>query len=262
MNDWTHFEERYGAEIGRGAQCRVYRSGDHAIKVLTEGHCLLDALRKSYALAVVEEAGIPLSNLEGVYKEAGHIVIETRYVAGDELMNVLSALMEQGNDDAITRHVEKMVAMQVQMHATEVEGLGSTHAFCRNYIQRCFGMGEPYRTQLLRLLDGLPDGDRLCHNDYHPRNILFDGKDHTVIDWDSATIGDPAGDVAHSYAVTLMSSKMLADAYLDRYLETTGMDPERVERWLPLHALELYDVLKDDGKPYKEALKPLFAQLG
>ncbi len=108
---------------------------------------------------------------------------------------------------------------------------------------------------------GHAKGDRLCHNDYHPRNILFDGKGYTVIGWNSATKGDPAGDVARSYAVTLMSDKHLADGYLKRYLDRSGMHPTRVERWLPLHAIELYGILKDDVQPYKDVLKPLLSVL-
>ncbi len=263
MDNWSHFEAKYGKAIGQGAQCRVYRENDSAIKVLTRNHTLLDALRESYALAVVENIDIPIANLEGVYKEAGHSVIVTRYVAGDELMEAMIECVAQGDSAALGQHIDTMVAMQIKMHSAQVEGLGlgGTRTFCRNYVQRCFGMGEPYKTNLLQLIDALPDGDRLCHNDYHPRNILFDGEKYTVIDWDSATIGDPAGDVAHSYAVTLMSDEQLANEYLDRYLRESDMDPARVWQWLPLHAIELYDVLKNDGKPYKDVLVPLFERL-
>ncbi len=261
MNKWSHFEAKYGQAVGRGAQCRVYRKKGLAIKVLTQNHTLLDALRESFALAVVENVDLPIANLEGVYKEAGHCVIATRYVEGDELMETMIECIRTKNSSALEHHLDMMVAMQIKMHSAGVEGLGDAKTFYRTYFQHYFGMGEPYKTNVLQLIDRLPEGDRLCHNDYHPRNILFDGTNYTVIDWDSATIGDPAGDVAHSYAVTLMSDKQLADEYLKRYLRESGMDPARVKQWLPLQAIELYDVLKNDDNPYKRALVPLFEEL-
>ncbi|WP_308495210.1 hypothetical protein [Micromonospora purpureochromogenes] len=33
------------------------------------------------------------------------------------------------------------------------------------------------------MLDGLPDGDRLCHDDFHPGNVLLAVDWTAVIDW-------------------------------------------------------------------------------
>jgi hypothetical protein len=35
---------------------------------------------------------------------------------------------------------------------------------------------------LLLLLKDLPDGDRLCHGDFHPWNIIASGKEVVVVD--------------------------------------------------------------------------------
>ena len=40
------------------------------------------------------------------------------------------------------------------------------------------------KEKLLALLRRLDDGARqICHGDFHPRNILLDGKKHWIIDW-------------------------------------------------------------------------------
>ncbi len=38
----------------------------------------------------------------------------------------------------------------------------------------------------LEKLDGLPDGDRLCHGDLHPGNLLLGRDGPAVIDWTDA----------------------------------------------------------------------------
>jgi aminoglycoside phosphotransferase (APT) family kinase protein len=50
----------------------------------------------------------------------------------------------------------------------------------------------------LRVLETLPDGDRLCHGDFHPGNILMSARGPVVIDWPNATRGDPHADFART----------------------------------------------------------------
>jgi thiamine kinase len=51
----------------------------------------------------------------------------------------------------------------------------------------------------LQALDQLSDGDRLCHGDFHPGNVMRRrGGGHAVIDWKNAMRGDPAADVART----------------------------------------------------------------
>ena len=60
------------------------------------------------------------------------------------------------------------------------------------------------RDAALRALQQLPDGDRLCHGDFHPGNVLRRRRGgYVVIDWKAATRGDPAGDVARTRLLLL-----------------------------------------------------------
>jgi Ser/Thr protein kinase RdoA (MazF antagonist) len=54
----------------------------------------------------------------------------------------------------------------------------------------------------LRVLDGLPSGDRLCHGDYHPGNVMVTADGVSVIDWPNAARGVPEAD--HARALLLM----------------------------------------------------------
>ena len=49
-----------------------------------------------------------------------------------------------------------------------------------------------------RVLDRLPDGDRLCHGDYHPGNVLLRPDRTAVIDWGAATRGVSEADYART----------------------------------------------------------------
>lgn len=51
----------------------------------------------------------------------------------------------------------------------------------------------------------LPDGEALCHGDFHPRNVIVDGDELTIIDWVDASSGPPAADLARSAIIFLGS---------------------------------------------------------
>jgi hypothetical protein len=108
------------------------------------------------------------------------------------------------------------------------------------------------RTFATRVLDGLPDGDRLCHGDYHPGNVLLAADRTAVIDWAGATRGVPDADHARTllllrWADPLPGTPLLSRALIaagrsllaHRYARTyrRGAPPLRqVDSWLVVHA--------------------------
>jgi Ser/Thr protein kinase RdoA (MazF antagonist) len=116
----------------------------------------------------------------------------------------------------------------------------------------------------LRALRG-PDGERLCHADFHPGNVLLrrDGG-YVVIDWKAAARRDPAGDVArtrlllpHAWIpgsgrrrLQLLLTPIrrgLYSTYLRAYRRRRRLDPAAIDAWVPvLAAARLsYDIAEE-----------------
>jgi Ser/Thr protein kinase RdoA (MazF antagonist) len=108
---------------------------------------------------------------------------------------------------------------------------------------------EGVRDKAEQRLAALPDGDRLCHGDLHPGNVIG-GR---VIDWTAASAGDPAADVARTCLLLAAAATpteqpawkragegaarfQLTDAYLRAYRRERPLEPAAVERWLPVLA--------------------------
>ena len=124
-------------------------------------------------------------------------------------------------------------------------------------------LGELKRVAL-EALEELPDGDRLCHGDFHPANILMDGDTPVLIDWSNATRGDPMADVARTRmmlrlgepppgtsillrAMALVGRNLLLSLYLRSYRRRRPLDMEQVERWeVPVTAARLAEGIAEE----------------
>jgi phosphotransferase family enzyme len=73
-----------------------------------------------------------------------------------------------------------------------------------------------------RVLDGLPDGDRLCHGDYHPGNLLLAGDRIAVIDWGAATRGTAEADHARTLLLLRWADPLPGTPVVSRALIATG----------------------------------------
>lgn len=90
-----------------------------------------------------------------------------------------------------------------------------------------------------------------CHGDFHPLNVMVDGKAGSVIDWTDAGLGDRHGDVARTQLLFRVAAvaagsqaervllkgagPMLAMGYVRRYSAQLPVDRERLVTWEVVH---------------------------
>ncbi len=88
------------------------------------------------------------------------------------------------------------------------------------------------RGKILEILDSLPDGDGLCHGDYHPENVILASDGIAVIDWIRACKGCFLADVA--------KSSLLLETWLPLRIKAMGkgMDPEVIKEFNEVYVSE------------------------
>ncbi|WP_150272049.1 phosphotransferase family protein [Paenibacillus tepidiphilus] len=114
------------------------------------------------------------------------------------------------------------------------------------------------KSAVLEQLARLPAGDRLCHGDYHPDNVLISGKPW-IIDWMTGITGDPNADVARTVLLLSMGAmppgtpfirkiitsffrQRLTKLYIKEYLKLSGQSYAAVNAWiLPVAAARLLE---------------------
>jgi Ser/Thr protein kinase RdoA (MazF antagonist) len=127
-----------------------------------------------------------------------------------------------------------MARLQIAIHGHPGTHLGSLKTRLAANIARM--PDEALRRRLLHGLAALPEGDRLCHGDFHPWNILGPPGREVVVDWLDACAGDPAADVCRSYVLIRPVAPDLAMAYVETYAAAAGESRDRILAWLPFVA--------------------------
>lgn len=158
-------------------------------------------------------------------------------------------------------------------------GLPAMRDQLRRQIELCDPALLPERLARFALneLAGLPDGDRLCHSDFHPGNIMETQGEHVVIDWTHATRGDPAadftrsrllgrlGDVPPGTALVVrvgakFARRLLLDSYVRSYQRAGRLDAALATRWeVPVAAARLREGIERENP---KLLRLLEARVG
>jgi aminoglycoside phosphotransferase (APT) family kinase protein len=124
-------------------------------------------------------------------------------------------------------------------------------------IEATPGIPDALRASALAELARLPDGDALCHGDFHPENVLLCPDGPIVIDWPNATRGDACADFARTSVMMRVGALppgtpalirwgvrggrgAFLRLYVAGYAETLRHDDATTRRWQFVRAVDRF----------------------
>jgi Ser/Thr protein kinase RdoA (MazF antagonist) len=223
---------KLGRRLGGGKEAEVFECGERVLKLYRAGAPKSSAFREAAYLAIVEALGLPAPAALGVE------------LIGERWGVAMSLAPGESFADAIVRqparapeYLEAMARLHVRIHSHPGTRLGSMKARLRTNIrEQATMLGEPRQLLLQDGLAQLPDGDSLCHGDFHPWNILGPSASAVVVDWLDACEGSAAADVCRSYVLMKHAAADLASAYVETYAAAGGSARADIFAWLPFVA--------------------------
>ncbi len=217
--------------IGSGKEAEVFACGALALKLYPSGAPKRAVFREASVLALAESLGLPVPQVQGVQQIDGRWGVLMSRAEGPSF-----ACTMRRHPDRVPACLQAMAALQAQIHSHSGQFLPALKVRLDADIRKAGALGRARQAALLQRLAGMPDGDRLCHGDFHPFNILGRPGDAVVIDWPIASRGDPAADVCRTYVLIKPSAPAIASDYLDACATVQGMTRDRILRWLPVIA--------------------------
>lgn len=212
--------------IGTGKVAEVFARGPHVLKRYRSASAKADALREGAILAALEPLGLPAPRVHAVSAENGHWGVVMDRAPGRPFLETMLA-----DAAAVPAHIAAMVRLHRRIHDAAVAGLPGHKAKLAAAIGRAPGLDAGLRARLMAQLAALPAGERLCHLDFHPGNIIGTPEAAMVVDWPDAALGDPAADVCRTWVLLHPHAPALADGYLAAYAASSGVTPEAILAW-------------------------------
>jgi hypothetical protein len=220
-----------GPLIGSGRIAEVFEYGDQVVKLYRDPAARSPAFIEAAILAIVSDHNLPAPGVHEVGRYAGRWGLVMDRAPGEPL-----ARFTQGQPELIPEAVDEMVSLHLRMHQKPEPRLPSLKARLANRISRAPQLAPALREKLLAGLAALPEGNRLCHGDFHPFNVIGLPGQAMVIDWLDASSGHPAADVCRSFVILLRAVPELAENYVDRYATLSAKPRQAVFAWLPFVA--------------------------
>jgi len=217
--------------IGHGATTTIYRDGNTAVKLYVDApidEADNEAARQQFAY----NAGLPVPAVYGIRKlENNSVALDMEYIAGQPLM-------QPGMDrDNRSRAIQVLVNLQCEVHKVHASNLPKLTDRLAWRIKTAQYLDEPQKGDLLSLLHFMDGGfDNLCHGDFHPLNILYDGSKHWIIDWVDAAAGNPLADACRTYLIFKQYMSRAAGIYLRTFCKESKTKQDDVLKWLPIIA--------------------------
>ncbi|MEU4220526.1 aminoglycoside phosphotransferase family protein [Actinoplanes sp. NPDC026623] len=204
-----------GAKIGAGREADVHAWGDDTVVKLYRpgfgGH-------RAEALALTKLDGHGVApRLIDVVDCDGRIGLVLERLGGQDMLTLL-----QRQPWRVLGLARALATAHLAVHAIRVpEGLPDLRERLAAHIDDA-ALPPPLRDFAVRVLHELPDGDHVCHGDYHPGNVLVTADRVNVIDWVGATRGVPEADHARTLLLLRRADPLPGTPLLSRALMATG----------------------------------------
>lgn len=220
-----------GPLLGAGKVAEAFEYGEHVLKLYRDPRARSTAFAEAAILAIVADHGLPTPDVieAGRYRDRWGLVMSR---APDKPLAVLAT----ENPAIAPAALDAMAALHVRVHAETELRLHPLFLRIADRLAAAPRLDDMLRRRLLGILAGLPDGNRLCHGDFHPFNLIGPPENAVIVDWPDATSGPPSADACRSYLLMLQGAPQFADPYLDRYVAASGIAREDILAWLPVLA--------------------------
>ncbi len=250
----THSQQLRKLAEGREAEIFAWDDG-FVLRLLRTAGAEGRLEREAAAMETARAAGVAVPAVREIIEVNGRPGMVMERIDGPDMLTLL------GRKPWTIVRVGR-VSAELQAALNEVrapESLPDLRGYCERRIRAVPvpPESEHLRGFALEVLATLPDGDVICHGDFHPGNVIDGKRGPMIIDWPNVTRGDGDADFARTMLMLRMGEpppgapalivfmakfarRLLIWGYRRNYVERRKVDPEHVARWQIVRAADRF----------------------
>jgi tRNA A-37 threonylcarbamoyl transferase component Bud32 len=219
------------------------------------------------ALNAAFQAGIRVPQVKGLVEVKGRHGIILERIEGRNIRECLHAYPYR-----LIYYARLFAELLASINAIVAPSLQSQKKYLSDTLSSTNSLSMDLQQNLVKLLDHLPSGDRLCHGDFYYDHIIMTSSGPVIIDWEKSSRGDPASDLAisnlilsktiqdkHTHALFRFMLLLFRHAYITRYRQISPQAVAHMDMWMPIMAgLKLLDNRSDQRKYLEKLIRDFY----
>ncbi len=231
--------------VGRTAEIFAWQEG--TVLKLYRDWCPSNWVdHEAHIASVVAQAGLPAPRAFGIVEVEGRRGLVYERVDGESMLQVM-----RRQPFKLAAFGRMLADLHIEMHRQPADTLPAQRVQLERSINEAKSLPGDLRGAVLAALARLPDGDRLCHGDFHPDNVIMTPKGPRIIDWMTANHGNPWADVARTHLLLtlgqppgnalamrliLLARGFFYRGYMQRYRALAPEGRDQLQAWIPVMA--------------------------
>ena len=239
--------------IGSGKTSDVFEYGEYVLKLYKEFMDEGSIEMEYYFSKLAFNNNIKTPEPKSIIYEQNKKGIIFQKINGKALLKI-----NIGNPLRIKKLLKIFVKLQFEIHKIKLNNSEYTFKdYLNKSIEKSHFMNNDDKAYIHKYIRKLPEGNNLCHGDFHPENVLLEKNEYYVIDWMTGMQGNIAADAARTEMIIQNAEipgnipyiikrimqifqKKLSQIYIKEYCKISGMKKVEIEKWkLPLYVARL-----------------------
>jgi uncharacterized protein (TIGR02172 family) len=178
--------------VGRTAEIYPWETGT-ILKLFYDWFPISAIQREAELSQQVYQSGLPVPRPGDVLVLNDRLGMVYEHLQGPSLFEMLLRRPLR-----VIKWARLFARLHKQIHTLSAADLPSQRNRLEEKIRDTAVLPHDLKAQVIQLLHRQDDGNRLCHGDFHPANIILTQEGPRIIDWIDAGSGHPLADVSRS----------------------------------------------------------------
>jgi thiamine kinase-like enzyme len=227
--------------INSGYSADIYRDGSKVIKIFKEFK-KTEVEYEANLQRMAFSKGLPVPEIYDIIEIDNKIGLVMEYIEGELLCKII-----QKDSKNYEKYLTMSIELHNNIHKIESKIFPSMKERQKYHILHTNLISEEDKKNILLKIENTVYDNKLCHGDFHFRNLILTSDGLKIIDWQTASSGNPNADIYRTYLLYKLFAKNSADMILEKYCKILNKCKENILSWSSIVAGEGIEFTNDDN---------------